>query len=91
MSAASSRRRTCKTLRLNRDPAAYQRRLEQHGGPRRRARGAGSTRILLPAEAVLITIVYPRQVGSQKVLGELLGMSDMAIGLLISETRQLLR
>ena len=67
-----------------------QRRFEQRGGPRRRARGAGSTRILTPADAVLITVVYQRQVCSQKVLGELLGISDMPIGLLISETRQLL-
>ena len=69
---------------------AAQRRFEQRGGPRRRARGAGSTRILTPADAVLITIVYQRQVCSQKVLGELLGISDMPIGLIISETRQLL-
>ena len=67
-----------------------QRRFEQRGGPRRRARGAGSTRILTPADAVVITIVYQRQVCSQKVLSELLGISDMTIGLLISETRQLL-
>jgi transposase len=67
-----------------------QRRFEQRGGPRRRARGAGSTRLLTPADAVLITIVYQRQVCSQKVLSELLGISDMTIGLLISETRQLL-
>jgi len=67
-----------------------QRRFEQRGGPRRRARGAGSTRILTPADAVLITVVYQRQVCSQKVLGELLGLSDTPIGLLISETRQLL-
>lgn len=69
---------------------AAQRRFEQRGGPRRRARGAGSTRILTPADAVLITVVYQRQVCSQKVLTELLGISDMPIGLLISETRQLL-
>lgn len=67
-----------------------QRRFEQRGGPRRRARGAGSTRILTPADTVLITVVYQRQVCSQKVLSELLGISDMTIGLLISETRQLL-
>lgn len=67
-----------------------QRRFEQRGGPRRRARGAGSTRILTPADAVLITVVYQRQVCSQKVLGELLGLSDTPIGLLICETRQLL-
>ncbi len=67
-----------------------QRRFEQRGGPRRRARGAGSKRILTPADAVLITLIYQRQVCSQKVLGELLGISDMTIGLLISETRQLL-
>ena len=69
---------------------AAQRHFEQRGGPRRRARGAGSKRILTPADGVLITIVYQRQVCSQKVLGELLGLSDMTIGMVIAETRQLL-
>jgi hypothetical protein len=67
-----------------------QRHFEQRGGPRRRARGAGSKRILTPADGVLITVVYQRQVCSQKVLGELLGLSDMTIGMVIAETRQLL-
>ena len=69
---------------------AAQRHFEQRGGPRRRARGAGSKRILTPADGVLITVVYQRQVCSQKVLGELLGLSDMTIGMVIAETRQLL-
>jgi Rhodopirellula transposase DDE domain/Helix-turn-helix of DDE superfamily endonuclease len=69
---------------------AAQRLFEQRGGPRRRARGAGSKRILTPADGVLITVVYQRQVCSQKVLGELLGISDMTIGIAIAETRQLL-
>jgi Rhodopirellula transposase DDE domain/Helix-turn-helix of DDE superfamily endonuclease len=67
-----------------------QRHFEQRGGPRRRARGAGSKRILTPADGVLLTVVYQRQVCSQKVLGELLGLSDMTIGMVIAETRQLL-
>ena len=69
---------------------AAQRRFEQRGGPRRRTRGAGSKRIFTPADAVLITVVYQRQVCSQKILGELLGVSDMTVGMIISETRQLL-
>jgi hypothetical protein len=69
---------------------AAQRHFEQRGGPRRRARGAGSKRILTPADGILITVVYQRQVCSQKVLGELLGLSDMTIGMVIAETRQLL-
>jgi hypothetical protein len=69
---------------------AAQRHFEQRGGPRRRARGAGSKRILTPADGVLITVVYQRQVCSQKVLGELLGLSDMTIGMVVAETRQLL-
>jgi hypothetical protein len=69
---------------------AAQRHFEQRGGPRRRARGAGSKRILTPADGVLITVVYQRQLCSQKVLGELLGLSDMTIGMVIAETRQLL-
>jgi hypothetical protein len=69
---------------------AAQRHFEQRGGPRRRARGAGSKRVLTPADGVLITVVYQRQVCSQKVLGELLGLSDMTIGMVVAETRQLL-
>ena len=67
-----------------------QRRFEQRGGQRRRAPGAGSKGLLTAADRVLITIVYLRQICSQNVLSELLGINANSIGQAIAETRQLL-
>lgn len=67
-----------------------QRRFEQRGGPRRRARGAGGRGLLSPADRVLVTVVYLRQVCSQNVLSDLLGINANSIGQAIAETRQLL-
>ncbi len=67
-----------------------QRCFEQRGGPRRRARGAGGTGLLSPADRVLITIVYLRQICPQTVLSDLLGINTNSIGQAIAETRQLL-
>ena len=69
---------------------AAQRRFEQRGGPRRRAPGAGSTGLLIGADRVLITVVYLRQICSQNVLSDLLGINANTIGQAIAETRQLL-
>src|SRR5215212_6283086 len=69
---------------------AAQRRFEQRGGQRRRAPGAGSTGLLTPADRVLVTVVYLRQICSQNVLSELLGINPNTIGQAIAETRQLL-
>ena len=49
---------------------AAQRRFEQRGGQRRRAPGAGSTGLLTPADRVLVTVAYSRQICSQNVLSE---------------------
>jgi hypothetical protein len=67
-----------------------QRRFEQRGGQRRRAPGAGSKGLLTAADRVLITIVYLRQICSQNVLSDLLGINTNSIGQAIAETRQLL-
>ncbi|MFI7583478.1 ISAzo13 family transposase [Kocuria sp. M1N1S27] len=69
---------------------AAQRRFEQRGGPRRRAVGAGGRGLLSPADRVLITVVYLRQICSQNVLSELLGINANSIGGVIAEARQLL-
>lgn len=69
---------------------AAQRRFEQRGGQRRRAPGAGSTGLLTAADRVLVTVVYLRQVCSQNVLSDLLGVNANSIGQAIAETRQLL-
>src|SRR4051794_6121703 len=71
------------------DAQAAQRRFEQRGGPRRRARGAGSKGLLSDADRVLITVVYQRQICSQSVLSDLLGVNTNTIGQVIAETRQL--
>jgi DNA-binding transcriptional regulator YdaS (Cro superfamily) len=69
---------------------AEQRKYHQRGGPRRQAK-AGHCRPLLPdAGRVLITVIYLRQVCSQKVLAELLQINPTSIGQAITETRKLL-
>src|SRR5215207_7743388 len=69
---------------------AAQRRFEQRGGQRRREPGAGSTGLLSAADRVLVTVVYLRQICSQNVLSDLLGINANSIGQAIAETRQLL-
>src|SRR3954447_9458512 len=69
---------------------AAQRRFEQRGGRRRRAPGAGSKGLLSAADRVLVTVVYLRQICSQNVLSDLLGINTNTIGQAIAETRQLL-
>lgn len=69
---------------------AARRRFEQRGGPRRRAPGAGSTELLSDSDRIVITIVYQRQICSQNVLSDLLGVNMNSIGQAIAETRQLL-
>jgi DNA-binding transcriptional regulator YdaS (Cro superfamily)/transposase len=77
-------------LAPSQEAQAAQRRYEQRGGPRRRAPGAGSRGLLSPADRVLLTVVYLRQVCSQNVLSDLLGINPNSIGQAIAETRQLL-
>jgi hypothetical protein len=67
-----------------------QRCFEQRGGPRRRAPGAGGRGLLSGADRALITVVYSRQICSQNVLSDLLGVNAFSIGQAIAETRQLL-
>jgi hypothetical protein len=69
---------------------AAQRCFEQRGGQRRRAPGAGSKGLLSAADRVLVTVVYLRQICSQNVLSDLLGINANSIGQAIAETRQLL-
>jgi transposase len=69
---------------------AAQRRHEQRGGRRRRAPGAGSRGLLTDADRIVVTVVYLRQVCSQNVLSDLLGINPNSIGQAIAETRQLL-
>ena len=69
---------------------AAQRCYEQRGGQRRRAPGAGSPGLLSDADRVLVTVVYLRQICSQNVLSDLLGVNANSIGRAIAETRQLL-
>jgi len=77
-------------LAPSQEAQSAQRCFEQRGGARRRASGAGSRGLLSPADRVLITVVYLRQVCSQNVLSELLGINANSIGQAIAETRQLL-
>jgi hypothetical protein len=69
---------------------AEQRKYHQRGGPRRQAKADHCRPLLSDADRVLITVIYLRQVCSQKVLAELLGINPTSIGQAITETRKLL-
>ncbi len=66
--------------------AASNNAVDNAAGHRARAARACSS----AADRVLITIVYLRQICSQNVLSELLGINANTIGQAIAETRQLL-
>jgi Rhodopirellula transposase DDE domain len=69
---------------------AEQRKYHQRGGPRRQAKADHCRPLLSEAGRVLITVLYLRQVCSQKVLAELLQINPTSIGQAISQTRKLL-
>jgi hypothetical protein len=69
---------------------AEQRRYQDRGGRRRKAKGDHGRPLLTDAGRVLITIIYLRHVCSQKVLSDLLSINPASIGAAIKETRQLL-
>src|SRR3954453_6906915 len=79
-----------KQLAPAQEAQAAQRCFEQRGGRRRRAPGAGSKGLLSAVDRVLVTVVYLRQICSQNVLSDLLGINANSIGQAIAETRQLL-
>ncbi|TDE17823.1 hypothetical protein E1289_35895 [Actinomadura sp. 6K520] len=69
---------------------AEERLFRQRGGRRRKAKGAHGRPLLTDADRVLITVVYLRQVCSQKVLCELLAINPMTIGQAVRQTRKLI-
>ncbi len=69
---------------------AEQRRYEERGGRRRKARGDHGRPLLTDADRVLITVICLRQACSQKVLCDLLSINPVSAGAAIKETRQLL-
>jgi hypothetical protein len=69
---------------------AEQRRYQERGGRRRKAKGDHGRPLLTDADRVLITIIYLRHVCSQQVLSDLLSINPASIGAAIKETRQLL-
>ena len=69
---------------------AEQRNYQHRGGPRRQAKGNHGRALLTAADKVLITVLYLRQICSQKVLCDLLGINPVTIGQAIGETRRLL-
>ena len=69
---------------------AEQRKYHQRGGPRRKAKADHRRPLLSDAGRVLITVLYLRQVCSQKVLAELLQINPNSIGQAITATRKLL-
>ena len=70
--------------------AREQRCYQQRGGPRRQAPGAHDRPILSDRDRLLVAVVYLRQVCSQQVLADLLGVTQPVIGPAVKETRRLL-
>src|SRR5262249_37688310 len=70
-------------------PQAEQPKSHQRGGPRRQAKADHCRPLLSGPGRVLITVIYLRQVCSQKVLAALLGINPTSIGQAIAETRKL--
>ncbi|GAA2899948.1 hypothetical protein GCM10020220_106780 [Nonomuraea rubra] len=69
---------------------AEQRNFEIRGGPRRQAKANHGRPLLTDADKTLIAIVYLRQICSQRVLSEMLEISQPPIGQAITETGKLL-
>ncbi|GAA3113087.1 hypothetical protein GCM10020001_113540 [Nonomuraea salmonea] len=69
---------------------AEQRNFEIRGGPRQQAKANHGRPLLTDADKVLIAIVYLRQICSQRVLSEMLEISQPSIGQAVTETGKLL-
>jgi transposase len=68
---------------------AEQRKYQQRGGARRQVKGDHGKALLSDADRVLVTVLYQRQVCSQTVLMDMLGLSN--IGNAVAETSALVR
>lgn len=68
---------------------AEARKYQQRGGSRRQVKGDHGKALLSDADRVLVTMLYQRQVCSQTVLMDMLGLSS--IGKAVAETSALLR
>jgi hypothetical protein len=69
---------------------AEQRYFQQRGGPRRQAKGNHGRSLLTDADKVMLTVVYQRQICSQRVLSEMIEVNAYSIGQAIAETGKLL-
>ena len=70
--------------------AREQRCYQQRGGPRGQTPGTHGRPILSDRDRLLVAVVYLRQVCSQQVLADLLGVTQPVIGPAVKETRRLL-
>lgn len=80
----------CTRLAPDQAALAEQRKHLQRGGPRRQATGDHGRPLFTPADKVVVTVAYLRQVCPQKVLAELLSTNPVTIGQAIKETRSLI-
>jgi hypothetical protein len=67
-----------------------QRCYRQRGGRRRHAPGAHGRPVLTGLNRILVALLYLRQLFSQNVLSDLLGVTQPVIGQAVNETRLLL-
>ncbi|MCX4571889.1 ISAzo13 family transposase [Streptomyces sp. NBC_01571] len=72
------------------DELREQRRLQQRGGERIRARGAGAKDKLTTADRVLATVLYLRKLGTRDLLAELFGVNGSTLTRAVHQVQPLL-
>ncbi|MEU9891550.1 ISAzo13 family transposase [Sphaerisporangium sp. NPDC051011] len=80
----------CQRLAPAQAAQAEQRKFQQRGRRRLKAPGAHGKPLLTDADRVLVSVIYLRQVCSQKVLVDLLSTNPVTIGEAIRQTRTLM-
>lgn len=77
-------------LALKLDELREQERLQQRGGERLRARGAGAKDKLTTADRVLATVLYLRKIGTRDLLAELFGVNGSTVTRAVHQVQPLL-
>lgn len=72
------------------DELREQGRLQQRGGERIRARGAGAKDRLTTADKILATVLYLRKVGTRDLLAQLFGVNGSTLTRAVHQVRPLL-
>jgi hypothetical protein len=72
------------------DELREQGRLQQRGGERIRARGAGAKDKLTTADRVLVTVLYLRKIGTRDLLAQIFGVNGSTLTRAVHQVQPLL-